>query len=961
MCLIPTATLALPLALLASAPGARLVAAPARGVVGAGLRIRQRIDGGWRFQRVTAGPSSSVQGVPVTGWRWASAQNQALNAATVSDPVLDSSGGAWKDANVGDDVFGGARGSAWFTALLGAGVGETRGKAPAKIHFEAVDDNAEVYLNGTLLGRHEGWDEPFDVSTGSGWRVGAPNRLAVLVENTAGAGGLVGPVTLVAGAAQVLALAPVQAAADFNASSWEVVHLPHDYVVENAFDPKSDGSHGFKPSGAAWYRKTIVIPASARGKRVWLDFDGVYRDSKVYLNGVLVSQHPCGYTGFQADLSSAARYGAANQVAVFTDARKPEGWWYEGGGIYRHVTLNIAGPVRVATYGTLVTAQVKGLGAGETPSATLTIKTTLSNQTARPVLATLSSIVTRPNGSAGPTSTNRVLIPANGSIEVAQPANDPNAALWSLERPQLYHLRSVVSVGGKPVDSYDTPFGVRSIRFDNDRGFLLNEKPVKIQGTCNHQDFAGLGVALPDGILAWRIARLKAMGSNAYRTSHNEVASELLDECDRQGMLVMDEARHFGDGEAGKASENTPAETHENLRQQVLRDRNHPSVIMWSIGNEEGAQGSAGGLRIGTAMKSLITQLDGSRPVTEAVNSRHEEGSATILDLLGVNYNPGLYDAHRKHNPAQPVFGSETASALSTRGVYATDAFEGAGVTQHGDPANSWVAAYDLNRPGWGQTAQDAWRPIAERPFNAGGFVWTGFDYRGEPTPFGWPAINSAFGILDMCGFPKDSYYYYQSVWGTKPMVHVLPHWNWAGREGQPIEVWAYSNADQVELLLNGASLGTKEMPKNGHASWSVPYAPGTLTARAMTAGKLIATDEVVTTGAPAAIRLKTDRPALIADGEDASPVEVEIVDARGRVVPNAGNLVRFSVSGAGIIAGVGNGNPSSHESDKAPQRSAFNGLCMAIVRAAEAPGSATLTAQSEGLKPATLRLSVGR
>ncbi|MDR3709883.1 MAG: beta-galactosidase GalA [Capsulimonadaceae bacterium] len=922
--------------------------APSRAAVPATLRVRQRIDGGWRFKRDDSGVASLPAGASITSWRWMPDESAPADAEAMAAPVLDTSAPPWKNAAPGDDIFHGRIGYAWMRAVVSGAV-----KAPATIHFESVDDEGTVYLNGTRLGHHEGWSDPFDLSVGTAWQNGRPNVIAVLVRNTAGAGGLGGPVILATGERPVRP----EAAVHYDASAWQIVHLPHDYVVEGSFDKKTSGSRGFLPSGAGWYRKIIDVPASAKGRRIWLDFDGVYRNSSVWLNGHLLGQHPCGYTGFRYDIASVANYGGENVIAVYVDARNPEGWWYEGGGIYRHVYLNIASPVSVAPDGTFVTASVKGLQPGETPSADLKIVTTVTNATALNATAKIISLVSRPDGSVAATATSTITLPAGKSVDATQTALEPKAMLRSLDQPQMYRLTTRISIGNRAVDSTETPFGIRSLRFDVDKGFFLNEKPVKIKGTCNHQDFAGIGVALPDGILSWRVKKLKEMGSNAYRTSHDEVATELLDACDTQGMLVMDETRHFGGGEAGKASPETSVDDLGNLRQQVMRDRNHPSVIMWSIGNEEKEQDTPHGLVIGTAMKKLVYELDGTRPVTEAVCTRHGQGSSTILDIEGFNYNPGAYTPFHASHPAQALIGSETASALSTRGMYSMEPFQGAGVTQHGDKTNGWVAAYDVNRPGWGQTAEDAWKPIAERPFIEGGFVWTGFDYRGEPTPFDWPCVNSAFGIMDMCGFPKDSYYYYQSVWGDKPVVHLLPHWNWPGKEGQPVNVWAFSNADNVELLLNGTRLGTKAVPKNGHVEWDVPYMPGTLLARATTGGVVIATDEVASTGAPAAIRLSADRPALIADGEDASPIAVAIVDANGRVVPTAGNLVTFTVTGPGIIAGVGNGNPSSHEPDKATQRLAFNGLCMAIVQASETPGKITLTATADGLKPASITL----
>jgi len=751
------------------------------------------------------------------------------------------------------------------------------------------------------------------------------------------------------------------------------VHLPHDYVLESAFTPKGDASHGSLIPTAAWYRKTFALPASDKGKALWLDFDGAYRDSKVYLNGTLLGEHPCGYTPFRYDISQAAHYGERNVLAVQVSPQHEEGWWYEGGGIYRHVWLNVADPVHVAPWGTFVTTKMPEPGPdGTAGPATVTVKTTV-DYLSFPIG---NARVTILNGNPNFALLTRVVDPAGkvvgtatanfqaGQPQVTQQIVVARPALWSVETPQRYTLHTEIQQGGRVVDATDTPFGIRTIRFDAEKGFFLNGKPVKIKGTCNHQDFAGVGVAMPDSLLYWRVKKLKEMGSNAYRMSHNPPTTELLDACDRLGMLVMDENRHLGDTESGKASQETPyADLHE-VRSMVLRDRNHPSIIMWSMCNEEGIQGTPHGRDIFAAMKTVVDQADGTRPVTCAMNGGYDSalGITSVEDLQGINYNPGAYDGFHRAHPTMPLYGSETASQVSTRGVYSWDKFSSDRHEYTGVPAKGYVSAYDVNAPPWAQTAEAAWQPIADRPFVAGGYVWTGFDYKGEPTPFGWPDINSNFGVMDQCGFPKDSYYYYQSVWGDKPVVHVLPHWNWAGKEGQPVDVWAYSNAARVELFLNGTSLGAKDMPRNGHLAWSVLYASGTLEARGFdAAGKVMATDKVETTGAPAGLRLTTDRTALAADGEDLTMVEVDVVDAQGRIVPTADNLVTFEVTGAGRVAGVGNGDPSDHGPDKAFYRHAFNGKCLVIVGAGERPGGISLTAVASGLKGAGLSMKAGK
>jgi beta-galactosidase len=739
----------------------------------------------------------------------------------------------------------------------------------------------------------------------------------------------------------VVTTGPAAALPAFDDRAWRPVNLPHDYVVEGAFDPKADTSHGFLPVGVGWYRKTFTLSAQDRGRKLFLDFDGVYRDSTVWLNGHLLGKHPSGYTGFRFDIGPFAHIGGKNVLAVRADARHSEGWWYEGGGLYRHVWLVKTDPVYVPQWGTFVTSQVQDSG------AEVAIKTTVANNTTAEAPCRLLSRIVDAVGKVVATADSQARVPANKSVEVAQTVRVAAPRLWSPVSPSLYRLVTTIQRDGRVVDTYETTFGIRTLRYDPERGFFLNGKPVKLQGTCNHQDFAGVGVALPDRIQVYKIEKLKEMGSNAYRCSHNPPASELLDACDRLGMLVMDESRHLGDTYQQKTPRNAPYSDLSELENMLKRDRNHPSIIMWSMCNEEPLQGSDVGAKIFSAMKEVVRRLDPTRPVTAAMNGGWGRGISLVADLQGCNYNPGGYDGYHKSHPDQPIYGSETASTVSTRGIYANDRAKG------------YVSAYDVNHPPWGQTAEEGWRPLAERPFMAGGFVWTGFDYRGEPTPYAWPCINSHFGIMDTCGFPKDNYYYYQSWWGDKPIVHLLPHWNWPGKEGQEIAVWCHSNCDRVELFFNGQSLGAKEMPRNGHLEWKVAYAPGILEAKGYRDGKEIARDRVETTGPAASLQLTPDRAVLQADSEDVSLITVSVRDAQGRLMPVADNEVSFQVTGDAQILGVGNGDPSSHEADRASRRHAFQGLCMAIVQAGAHAGEIHVTAESPGLKPATVILHV--
>ncbi len=482
------------------------------------------------------------------------------------------------------------------------------------------------------------------------------------------------------------------------------------------------------------------------------------------------------------------------------------------------------------------------------------------------------------------------------------------------------------------LDQCETPFGIRTVRFDADKGFFLNDQPVKIKGTCNHQDHAGVGCALPDRLQYYRIEKLKEMGSNGYRTSHNPPTPELLEACDRLGMVVLDETRMFSASPEGLSQ----------LERMMRRDRNHPCVVFWSTGNEEPLEGSDPGARICASMKRLERRLDPTRLITQPVNEEWGQGLSPVLDVMGFNYHHASeIDAFHKQFPHQPCVGTETASTVSTRGIYLTDKEKG------------YISAYDVNFPEWASTAEEWWQTYDQRDFLTGGFIWTGFDYRGEPTPYGWPCISSHFGVIDTCGFFKDLAYYYQAWWSGKPMLHLFPHWNWPGKEGQEIDVWCFSSLEKVELFLNGKSLGVQPMEKDSHAAWKVKYTPGTLEARGYEEGRLAMTAKRETTGAPARIVLQPDRAQVHGDGEDVSVVAVSVVDERGRVVPVADNLVTFEVAGSGKLIGVGNGDPSSHEPDKAYQRRAFNGLCAAIVQSQKTAGEIRIRAMSPGLASA--------
>ena len=687
----------------------------------------------------------------------------------------------------------------------------------------------------------------------------------------------------------------------FSDASWRPVNLPHDWAIELPFDPGADGSHGFKSVGpgfaansVGWYRRTFDLPQTDAGKRLWLEFDGVFRDAEVFVNGWHVGHHESGYSGFRYDITDVANVGGQNSVTVKVDASQFEGWFYEGAGIYRHVWLVKTGPLAIAPDGVFVYSQFKDNVPGQ--EVEIHAQTRLLNSQTDSARADVRCEIISPEGKAIASDKESTDLKPWAKSDVDSDISFHSPELWSPESPKLYKLVTTVESGGQMVDRKETEFGIRTVAFDADKGFLLNGQPYELKGTCNHQDMAGIGAALPDALQYFRVAKLKEFGDNAYRTSHNPPTPELLEACDRLGMLVMDECRLLGSDQ-------------ENLRRwedQIRRDRNHPSVAIWSICNEESRQSAPDGGRVGSTMQRVVKQLDPTRPVTSAESVGDDYGGLMgTLEVRGWNYHVGQdMDNYHKEHPQQPEVGSEQGSTVGTRGIYANDKVRG------------YVSAYDENAPPWAHTAERWWSYFAVRPWLSGGFVWTGFDYRGEPTPYSWPCINSHFGILDTCGFPKDNFWYYQAWWTDKPVLHLLPHWNWPGMEGKDIDVWCYANCQEVELFLNGQSQGRQTMTNYSHLHWPVKYAPGVLSAKGYTDGKVVSETRVETTGDPAAVELAPDRPAINADGEDVSVITVSVTDAQHRVVPVASNMVHFALSGPGKILGVGNGDPSCHEPD---------------------------------------------
>lgn len=732
--------------------------------------------------------------------------------------------------------------------------------------------------------------------------------------------------------------------AKFDDSKWRKLDLPHDWAVELPF-VKMDNfdvmAHGYKPVGGlfpetsiGWYRKHFTVARADSGQRFQLQFDGIFRDANIWLNGFFLGNNKSGYVGVAYDVTDYINFDKENVIVVRADASQYEGWFYEGAGIYRHVWLNRYRNINISKDGLFTHSAIKG------NAAAVTIETSVQNQELNTAGCSVYSYITDRDGRKLVQSKEQTIsLPVNGTATVKASVALTGVKLWSPEDPYLYRVVSIVKKNGTIVDSVKQRFGIRSIEI-KPNGVFLNGKYIKLQGVNNHQDHAGVGSALPDYLQYYRVSLLKRMGVNAYRTSHHAPTPELLDACDSLGMLVMDEQRLL----------NSSPEYLDQFERMIKRDRGRASVFMWSIGNEEGwIHTTSIGKRIAQTLIAKQKELDPTRTCTYAADLGNVyNGVNEVIPVRSFNYRQSaVADYHRDH-PAQPVIGTEMGSTVTTRGIYEKDTIRG------------YVPDQDITAPWWASKAEDWWTLAAPNDFWLGGFVWTGFDYRGEPTPYEWPNINSHFGILDMCGFPKNIYYYYKSWWTDEDVLHISPHWNWkdkaAGwnkKQGDPVDVWVNSNADNVELFLNGKSLGKKEMPRNSHLQWTVNYEPGKLEAVAYKKGKRLTT-KVETTGQPVEVVVTPYKTTILADGKDVTVLNITVLDREGREVPDADNLIRFSLAGDGKIIGVGNGDPSSHEPDKcmegAWQRSLFNGKCQVIIQSGTKPGMIKFEAKATGL-----------
>lgn len=785
----------------------------------------------------------------------------------------------------------------------------------------------------------------------------------------------------------------------YNDKTWRTLDLPHDWAIEGDFmaTAPSGASGGALPGGIGWYRKHFNVTKADKGKKLFIDFDGVYMNAKVWINGHELGQRPYGYSSFRYDLTPHLNYGGDNVVAVRVDnSDQPNSRWYSGCGIYRHVYLVSTDNVHVSHWGTWVNAEVQASGA-----AVFKLDVELDNETGKSKKVTVVNTLLDASGKAVGSSSSAVKLPAGASRKaVSQSMTLKSPQLWSMERPYIYKVRTQVKVGGKVVDEYYTNTGVRSFRFDAEKGFFLNGKNMKINGVCQHHDMGCLGAAVNEDALYRQLKMLRDMGANAIRCSHNPPAPELLNMCDTMGLIVMDESFDMWHR---RKTKNDYARffdkwAERDLTDLVRRDRNHPSILMWSIGNEVLEQWSSADADNLTAEQAnlilnaghdastlakdgeelspnsiltrnlcnIIRRLDNTRPITAGCNEPDPGNhlfKSGALDIIGFNYHHEWVKDVPKNFPGKPFIFSESVSALQTRDYYMMPSDSVRKAPQewwmpYTDPSFQ-CSAYDNMHASWSSTHEQTWDVVKHNDFVGGQFIWTGWDYIGEPTPYGFPARSSYFGIIDLAGMPKDVYYMYQGEWTDRQVCHLFPHWNWL--DGQQIDLWCYyNNADEVELFINGKSQGVRTKGAHDyHVMWRVTYEKGEAKVVARKNGKVVATDVRRTAGAPHHIRLTADKTSLAANGKSLSFVNVDIVDADGNVCPWAENQVFFELSGAARLDGVDNGNPASMERFKDNRRKAFFGRCLAVVRSAKQTGKAVLKARAYGLPDAEIEIEV--
>ncbi len=694
----------------------------------------------------------------------------------------------------------------------------------------------------------------------------------------------------------------------FSDADWRVVNLPHDYYAESGFSPENLPSHGYRDRCNAWYRKSFNLDESLKDKHLLLCFEGTAVNAEFYFNGSLMERSFSAYTETVFDITDRAYFGdVTNTLVVYINGLATEGWWYEGAGIYRDVKLYVKDKTHIAHNGVFVSPVLKP---NTKNSWVVNVETEIENSNYSDCDVEVEvKLYDKDVCIAQSTSKKTKCLYASKTV-INQKFNVSRPKRWDIDNPYLYTAEINVIKDGVIVDTETVRTGFRTYYIDKDKCFILNDKKVFLKGTCNHQDHAGVGVAITDSLNYYRIKLLKEMGTNAYRCSHNLPTKAVLDACDELGLVVMDENRRF----------ETRQEVLNYLEIMVKRDRNHPSVIFYSLFNEEPLQNTEIGAKMYRRMRSYVEHLDNTRIFTGAING-NMEGAGLVMDITGNNYNLKNVEGMRLLHPDQAIFGAENNSAVTTRGCYKTDKED-----------KQVLSNYDEEAVPWGQTIKETWDFCRKHEYFGGIFVWTGFDYRGEPTPFTWPSVSSQFGIMDTCGFPKDAYYFHKACFTDKPMLHLMPHWNW--EKGEIIRVMAVTNCEEVELFLNGKSLGIKKADVCAQPEWQVEFQKGRISAKAYKNGKCVAKDEHRTTGKPYAIKIMPNTTELRNDGLDTSVLNFCVVDKKGRVVPNADNLLKFEIIGDGILRGVGNGNPNSHESDILPQRKLFAGYCQALVSA---------------------------
>ena len=738
---------------------------------------------------------------------------------------------------------------------------------------------------------------------------------------------------------------------------WQEVRLPHDWVTTLPYAPKASHSHGYKTVGykypetsVGWYRKSIDIPAEDLGKHIALQFDGIFRNARVWFNGFYMGTEPSGYATQIYDVTEYVNYGGKNLICVRADATLEEGWFYEGAGIYRDAWLLKSAAVSVAPFGTFVYADMQQ----PYDQAVVHVETEVTNHSLEAHEYTVEQRLLDAQGhEVASCSGQQSMLRPKETRTTQQVMKVTSPHLWSTTDPYLYRVETTVKADGKICDIYETTTGLRTVDFDADRGFLLNGEQLKLKGVNMHQDYAGVGAAIPEALMAWRIKQLKQFGCNAYRASHNPMTPAQLDICDREGILVIDENRLAG----------INTEHLRLLENMIKRDRNHPCVILWSDGNEEwGMENTVPGRRVAAAMREYTHLLDPTRHSTLA----NAGGGEMIkgLDVVGFNYIvQNDVDNRKRQNPSWKIVGTEETTGCGTRGIYFDDPRQKGHMSSMNYKPQSQSSS--ANSPIYYNVIERGWKFYAERPWAAGLFYWTGFDYRGEPNPLSYPAHDSEFGILDYCGFPKDEAWYLKAWWTDEPVLHIFPHWNLQGHEGEEVELWAYSNCDEVELTVNGKKLGRQQRPKNGHLKWKAVYQPGKVVATGYRNGKRIMTETIATTKPAAKVMLKADRPTIAADGCDVCVVTIEVQDQKGAIVPDACPMLTFRLEGEGRILGAGNGDPSYLGEDHPKQLDchefsipAFNGLAQLLIQSHRSPSSLVLTCSSDQLPSSTLTIT---